>query len=102
MAPHTSPEIVLYHVAHACQDNSVLASLDWNVGLRGRALKVSVESLNISGYYRTTVITSVLSIRDAHGMAERHGLQQLYIGEGAVAEYASHTLNIEEDRYVQR
>jgi hypothetical protein len=41
--------------AKPCQDRLVLASR--NADLRGRASKVSVESLNISGYYRTTVIT---------------------------------------------
>jgi hypothetical protein len=34
-------------------------------GQRGRASRVSVESLNISGCYRITVITWVLSTRDA-------------------------------------
>ena len=43
--------------AKACQDRVVLASRNRNADLRGRALKVSVESLNISGYYKTTVIT---------------------------------------------
>lgn len=44
-------------ITKASQDQAVLASHNRNADLRGRASKASAESLNISSYYRTTVIT---------------------------------------------